>query len=567
MPSGDPRADDEQRGEAAPALANADLLSDPQRAAARAHFRAMGLQEDDWGRPLIGIATTWTGTMPCNIGQRELAQHVARGVRSAGGTPLEFNTIAVSDNQSQGTPGMRASLVSREVIADSIELVGRAQPFDGLICLVGCDKTVPAAVMALVRLDVPALILYSGAMMPGVLGARRLTVQDVWEAVGAHEAGRIDDAELAEIERHACPGAGTCAGQFTANTMATAIDFLGLAPVGLGGIPAVDPSKPAAAERAGALALDLVARGLRPSQLLTRAALCNAIVGVAGTGGSTNAVLHLLAIATEAGLELELEDFDRLSATTPVVANLAPGGRHAASDLHRVGGTPAVMKLLADHLHVDAPTVDGRSLREHAALAPDPDGEVLHPIDAPFKPGGALRVLRGNLAPDGAVTKLAGSERREHRGPARVFESEAQCKTAVHSGVVQPGDVVVVRNEGPAGAPGMPEMLSISSAIVGRGLGESVALITDGRFSGATRGLMIGHVAPESARGGPIALVRDGDMIAIDVDARTLAVELTAAELQTRRAGWAPARTSVDRGVLAKYARSVSCASRGAVTS
>ncbi len=547
-------------------LANADLLSDPRRAGARAHFQAMGLDKRDLSKPLVGIATTWTGTMPCNLGQRDLAKHVAAGVRAAGGTPMEFNTIAVSDNQTQGMPTMRASLVSREVIADSIELVATSQPFDGLICIVGCDKTVPAAVMALVRLDVPGLILCSGAMAVGSHRGKPVTIQNVWEAVGAHEAGQLSDEELAELEHDACPGIGSCTGHFTASTMAVAVDFLGLGPVGLGGITATDPAKPAAAEQAGRLILDVIARGARPSQFVTAAGIRNAIVGVAGTGGSTNSVLHLLAIADEAGVPLELEDFDRLSASTPVVTSLTPGGRFVAGDLQRVGGTAAVMKQLRAHLDTDAPTVDGRTVGEHAVSAADPDGEVIASSATPFKPGGALRVLRGNLAPDGAVVKLAGHERPVHRGPARVFESEAECKAAVYDGVVQPGEVVVVRGEGPAGAPGMPEMLSITSAIVGRGLGDSVALVTDGRFSGATRGLMVGHVSPEAAHGGPIALVRDGDIVTIDVDARRLEVDLSDAELEQRRAAWHAPEPRVRRGVLAKYARAVGSASRGAVT-
>jgi len=547
-------------------LVNDDLTSSPRRAGARAHLRAMGLDERDWSRPLVGIATTWTGTMPCNLGQRELARHVADGVRAAGGTPLEFNTIAVSDNLTQGMPGMRASLVSREVIADSIELVGRAQPFDGLVCLAGCDKTVPGVVMAMLRLDVPSLVLYSGAMAPGIHRGEQVTIQDVWEAVGAHEAGQISDEELGALERAACPGFGACTGQFTANTMAIAVDFLGLAPIGLGGVPATDPAKLAAAEAAGRLVLDVISRDLRPSAIVDRGALENAIVGVTGTGGSTNSVLHLLAFADEAGVELSLDDFDRLSASTPVVTSLTPGGRYVAGDLHRVGGSGAVIRQLLGRLHADATTVDGRTLAAVAAAAPEPDGEVLTHVEQPFKPGGALRVLRGNLAPDGAVVKLAGHERRTHRGPARVFDSEAACKEAVYGGIVQPGEVVVVRNEGPAGAPGMPEMLSITSAIVGRGLGDSVVLVTDGRFSGATRGLMVGHVAPEAARGGPIAVLRDGDAVTIDVDARTLDVELDDAELAARLAGWRAPELRVERGVLAKYARSVSSASRGAVT-
>ena len=525
----------------------------------------MGLDEHDWSKPIVGIATTWTGTMPCNLGHRELAARVAAGVRAAGGTPLEFNTIAISDNLTQGTAGMRTSLVSREVIADSVELVGLSQPFDGLVCIGGCDKTVPGLAMGLLRLDVPGLILYSGAMAAGSHHGRPVTIQDVWEAVGAHESGRIDDAELDQLERRACPGYGACTGHFTANTMAVAIDFLGLGPIGLGSIPAADPDKGHAAKTAGKLALDLIARGVRPSALVTRASLENAIVGVTGTGGSTNSVLHLLAIAREAGVELTLADFDRLSASTPVVTNLTPGCRYVAADLHHAGGTAAVIRQLLPHLHPDAPTVDGRTLAQHAADAAEPDGEVISKLSAPFKPGGALRVLHGNLAPEGAVVKLAGHEPPLHHGPARTFDSEEACKSAVYDGVVQPGDVVVVRNEGPAGAPGMPEMLSITSAIVGRGLGESVVLVTDGRFSGATRGLMVGHVAPEAVRGGPIALVRDGDQITVDVDARTLVLHVDEGELDRRRGAWVRPEPRVRRGVLARYARAVSSASRGAV--
>jgi dihydroxy-acid dehydratase len=547
-------------------LANEDLVSSPRRAGARAHLRALGLTEDDWSKPLIGIATTWTGTMPCNLGQRDLARHVAAGISAAGGTPLEFNTIAISDNLTMGTPGMRASLVSREVIADSIELVGRSQRFDGLVCLVGCDKTVPGAVMAALRLDVPTVVLYSGAMAPGSHRGRQVTIQDVWEAVGAHEAGRIDDEELAELERDACSGIGACTGHFTANTMATAVDFLGLGPIGLGSVPAADPGKPAAAESAGRLAVDVVARDLRPSALVTAAALANAVTGVAGTGGSTNGVLHLLAIAAEAGVELTLGTIDAVSARTPVVASLTPGGKYVAGDLHRVGGTAAVMKQLLPWLEGDALTVDGRTLAEHAAAAPDADGEVLASGGAPFKPGGALRVLRGNLAPEGAVVKLAGHEPHVLSGPARVFDSEAACKTGVYDGLVRPGEIVVVRNEGPAGAPGMPEMLGITSAIVGAGLGESVALVTDGRFSGATRGLMVGHVAPEAARGGPLAIVEDGDTITVDTEARSLHLDVPPEEIARRLARWTPPEPRVSSGVLAKYARSVSSAATGAVT-
>ncbi len=549
-----------------PDLANADLVSDPGRAGARAHLRAMGFREKDWARPLVGIATTWTGTMPCNLGQRRLAAHVAEGIRASGGTPVEFNTIAVSDNLTQGTPGMRASLVSREVIADSIELVGRSQPFDGLICLAACDKTVPGALMALVRLDVPGFLFYSGAASAGSHDGRQVTIKEVWEGVGAFEAGTISREELDGLERDACPGIGACAGQFTANTMAVASDFLGLAPAGAGGLLAEDPAKADTAEAAGRLVMDVISRGARPSSYLTPGSFANAIVGVAGTGGSTNAVLHLLAIAAEAGIALGLEDFDRLSRSTPRVTRLSPGGPHVAGDLQRAGGTPALFRRLADHLARDAATVDGRTVGEIGSAAPEPDGDVIAAAGAPFQEGGALRVLWGNLAPGGAVVKLAGHEHPLHRGPARVYDSEAECRSAVEAGRVAAGDVVVVRGEGPAGGPGMPELLSITAAITGRGLGESVALVTDGRFSGATRGLMVGHVTPEAAHDGPIGLLRDGDTVTVDVEARRLEVELTVEELSARAALRAPRAPRVERGVLAKYARSVGPASEGAVT-
>ena len=547
-------------------LANGDLVRDGRRAPARAHLRAMGLDESDWSKPLIGLATTWTGTMPCNLGQRELARHVAAGIREAGGTPFEFNTIAISDNLTQGTPGMRASLVSREVIADSIELVGRSQPFDGLICLAGCDKTVPAAAMALIRLDVPGFVFYSGAMAAGRHRGGQVTIKEVWEAVGAWEAGAISDEELGALEREACPGIGACAGQFTANTMAVTLDFLGLAPAGLGGLLATDPDKPESARAAGRLVVEVAARGVLPSSVVTREALENAIVGAVGTGGSTNVVLHLLAIASEAGVDLDLDDFDRLSRSTPLVTSLSPGGPHVAADLQRVGGTPAVIRRLVEHLHGSVTAIDGRTLAAVAAEAPDADGEVIAPLERPFKGGGALRVLRGNIAPAGAVVKLAGHERLVHRGPARIFDSEGDCRAAIETGLVEPGDVVVIRGEGPAGAPGMPEMLSVTAAITGRGLGESVALVTDGRFSGATRGLMVGHVTPEAAHGGPIGLLEDGDVVTIDAEDRRLEVDLTSEELAERaRVRLSPA-PRVTRGVLAKYARSVGPASQGAVT-
>ena len=529
----------------------------------------MGLDERDWSKPLVGIATTWTGTMPCNLNHRALAARAAAGVRAAGGTPLEFNTIAISDNLTQGMPGMRASLVSRELIADSVELVGLSQPFDGLVCIGGCDKTVPGLAMGLLRLDVPGLILYSGAMAAGSHNGAPVTIQDVWEAVGAHEAGRIDDHELEQLERDACPGFGACTGHFTANTMAVAIDFLGLGPIGLGSVPAADPAKGDAAQAAGTLILDVIARDVRPSSLVTRAALQNAIVGVTGTGGSTNGVLHLLAIANEAGVELTLADFDRIAASTPGVTSLTPGGRYVAADLHRAGGSAAVIKQLLPHLEAGAPTVDGRSLAEHAAGAAEPDGQVLAASATPFfKPGRrAARPSAGTSPPRVQSSSSRATSARCIGGPLAPSTRKQTASRRSYGGQgVQPGEVVVVRNEGPAGAPGMPEMLSVTSAIVGRGLGESVVLVTDGRFSGATRGLMVGHVAPEAARGGPIALVRDGDSITVDVDARTLILHVD--DTEPRRVAAASGRRRrprVTRGVLARYARTVSSASRGAV--
>jgi dihydroxy-acid dehydratase len=545
------------------------LLHGAERAPARSHLHAMGIEPERMAGPVVGIASTWTGTMPCNLTQRELARHVAAGVEGAGGVALEFNTIAVSDNLTMGTPGMRASLISREVIADSIELVAAANPFDALVCLVGCDKTVPGAVMALARLDVPGVVLASGPKLGGRWRERDVSIQDVWEAVGEHAAGRLGRDELDELERVACPSAGTCAGQFTANTMAVAVDFLGLgAPFGAGLAPAVHGTKPAAAREAGRLAVDAARRGVRPRDLLDGRALRNAIAAVAASGGSTNAVLHLLAIADEAGVALGIDEFDAIGARTPVLASLKPGGRWLAGDFHRAGSTPALAAALLARglIDGDAPTVSGRTLAELAAPTRDP-AVVVGPEDPPFKAGGALAVLRGNLAPEGCVVKLAGNERRRHAGPARVFDGEAAAHAAVLEGRIDPGDVVVIRGEGPAGGPGMREMLAVTSAIVGRGLGETVALVTDGRFSGATRGLMVGHVAPEAVQGGPLALLRDGDPVVIDVDGRALDVELDDAELAARAAAPAP-RPPAPRGrVFAKYAASVGSASRGAVTS
>jgi dihydroxy-acid dehydratase len=524
----------------------------------------MGIDPDRLGGPIVGIASTWTGTMPCNLNQRRLAARVAAAVDAAGGVPLEFNTIAVSDNQSQGTPGMRASLVSREVIADSIELMVHAHDFDALVCLVGCDKTVPAALMALARVDRPAVVLSGGPMLAGRLEGRAVTIQDVWEGVGAHQRGRLSRAGLDALEHEACPGAGYCAGNFTASTMAIAVDLLGLGTIGDGLIPAAyEREKDAAAARAGTLAVALAESGTTARRFLDRRALENAMAGVVASGGSTNGVLHLLAIAREAGVPLSLGELSEISARTPVLADLAPGGRWVAEDLHRAGGTAALARELIRGGHVDgaAPTVDGRTLGEAAADAPAPDGEVI----GSFKPRGSIYALRGNLAPDGCVVKLAGTERRAHTGPARVFEDEASCTDAVRSGAVEPGDVLVVRYEGPAGGPGMREMLSVTASVVGAGLGESVVLVTDGRFSGATRGLMVGHVAPEAARGGPLAAVADGDVVTIDVDGGRLELDVPEQELARRLAAWAPPPPRFDGGVFARYAAAVGSASDGAV--
>ena len=548
--------------------ARTELLDGAERAPARAHFRAMGVDPTQLGGPIIGVASTWTGTMPCNLNQRELADRVSEGVTAAGGLALGFNTIAVSDNQSQGTPGMRASLISREVIADSIELMVHAHDFDGLVCVVGCDKTVPAALMALARVDKPAVLVYSGPMRAGRWHERNVTIQDVWEALGAEERGLMSREDLDELERVACPGAGTCAGHFTANTMAVAVDCLGIACVGDGLVPADEHElKAEAAARAGHLAVQLVERGVTARRFLDRRALLNAMAGIAATGGSANGVLHLLAIAHEGGVPLTLQELTDVVRRTPVIASLAPSGRWMAADLDRVGGTRAVIRELVRGGHVDgaAPTVDGRTLADATADAPRPDGEVVSTVEEPFEPRGALHSLRGNLAPEGSLVKLSGTTRRSHRGPARVFESEEACTDGVRAGLVAGGDVLVVRNEGPAGGPGMREMLSVTASVVGAGLGESVALVTDGRFSGATRGLMVGHVAPEAARGGPLAVVQDGDVIAIDVDSGTLVVELDDRELTERLAGWQPLPPRYDFGVFARYRALVSSASEGAV--
>jgi len=544
------------------------ITDGPDRAGARSMLKGVGFTDEDLAKPLIGVATTWIETMPCNLNQRELAQDVKRGIREAGGMPLEFNTIAISDGVTMGTEGMRTSLVSREVIADSIELVARGHFFDGLVCLVACDKTNPAAVMAMGRLDIPGLVLYTGSIAPGVFRGRDVTVGDVYEAIGAYAAGHMTAEELHELESVACPGAGACGGQFTANTMSTILEFLGLSPAGANGIPALSKRKAKAAEDAGRLAVDLVRRNVRPRQIVTKEALENAAASVAATGGSTNGVLHLLAIAHEFGLDFTIDDFDRISARTPVLADMKPWGRFHAVDVDRAGGVALVARELAKQglVHVDAPTVDGRSIGDVATAVVEREGqEVVRPIEDPIKPSGSLRILRGNLAPEGCVVKLT-VDRKLHRGPARVFDGEPACFEAVKAGKIGPGDVVVIRYEGPAGAPGMPEMLQVTGAIIGEGLGNEVALITDGRFSGATHGFMVGHVAPEAFRGGPLAALREGDTVVIDVEAGSLHVELSDDELAARLADWRPPAAHYATGVLAKYAALVSSASEGAVT-
>jgi dihydroxy-acid dehydratase len=545
------------------------LTEGPERAAARAQLKGIGFDDEALSKPLVAVASTWIETMPCNFHLRALAAQVKEGVREAGGTPMELNTIAISDGITMGTPGMKTSLVSREVIADSIELVGRGHHFDAVIALSGCDKTIPGTVMALARLDVPAVMLYGGSIPPGRFRGQDVTIQEVFEAIGAHARGTITDEDLAEVEAVASPGPGACGGQFTANTMAMAYEMLGIAPIGDSLMPAQEEGKPAVARAAGRLVMDVLRRGLRPSELITRESLENAIAAIAASGGSTNGVLHLLALAREAGIELEIDDFDVISERTPLLCDLKPGGRFVAVDLHRAGGVAVLAQRLAEAglLHGDAPTVTGQTIGEIAAAAREtPDQEVIRPLAAPIKTSGGLAILHGNLAPDGCVVKLAGHERRHHRGPARVFEGEESAMAAVTGGAIAAGDVVVIRNEGPAGGPGMREMLAVTAAINGAGLGEHVALLTDGRFSGATHGFMAGHVAPEAVRGGPIAAVHDGDEITIDVDARRIDVALSDEEIAARVAAYSAPENPDLTGVLLKYARSVSSAAHGAVT-
>jgi dihydroxy-acid dehydratase len=545
------------------------VFDGPERAPARAYMKGIGFDEDALSRPTVGIANTWIEAMPCNFHLRGLAERVKEGVRAAGGTPLEFNSIAISDGITMGTEGMKTSLVSREVIADSIELTARGYQFDALVLLSGCDKTIPGSVMAMARLDVPAVMLYGGSIAPGRWRGKDVTIQDVFEGVGAHAAGTMSDEDLHELEGCASPGAGACGGQYTANTMACTFEVMGVSPMGSAMVPAMDGSKGDVAEQVGRLAMEVLEADRRPSQLITPDSIENAIAAACLSGGSTNVVLHMLAVAREAGLELDIDDFDRISEATPLLADLKPSGRFVATDLYRAGGVGLLAKRLdeAGVLKRDALTITGRTIGEEAADAEEADGqEVVRSVDQPLKSTGGLAILRGNLAPEGCVVKLAGTERLQHSGPAKVFESEEEAFAAVDKQGIVAGDVVVIRNEGPSGGPGMREMLQVTAALVGEGLGDSVALLTDGRFSGATHGLMAGHVAPEAPRGGPIAAIRDGDTVSFDVEARRLDVELADEEIAKRLADYEPPRPPYTSGVMAKYARSVSSAAEGAVT-
>ncbi|MDQ5893962.1 MAG: dihydroxy-acid dehydratase [Actinomycetota bacterium] len=545
------------------------VFDGPDRAAARAYMKGIGLTDEDLKKPTIGIANTWTEAMPCNYGLRDLAAYVKEGVRAAGGTPMEFNTVAVSDGITMGTQGMKSSLVSREMVADSIELMARGYQFDAIIALAACDKTIPGAVMGVARIDVPSIVLYGGSVKPGQYKGKDVSILEVFEAIGAHIAGKITEQELTDIENVASPGFGACGGQFTANTMACAFEALGISPAFSAMVPAEDEEKNVVAEKIGELILKVLADDLRPSRIITRRSLENAIAAVCASGGSTNGVLHLLAIANEAGVELDIDVFEEVSRRTPLLADLKPGGRYVATDLYRAGGVPLVLRNLkrGGLLHEDEITVTGRTIGEEVeAAVEEPGQDVVLPVDAPLKAQGGLAILRGNICPEGAVVKVAGTERRTHVGPARVFEREEDCFAAVKRGEIEKGDVIVIRNEGPAGGPGMREMLQVTAALVGEGMGEDVALLTDGRFSGATRGLMIGHVAPEAVKGGPIGAIDDGDEITVDIDGRRLEVDLTPEQIDERLKGYTAPAPLYDRGVMAKYASTVSSASRGAVT-
>ena len=545
------------------------LTEGPDRAPARAMLRAVGLQDEDFSKPLIGVANTWSEVTPCNYHLRDLAKNIKEGIRKAGGVPIEFNTVVVSDGISMGTEGMKASLVSREVIADSIELVVRGHLFDAVVALSGCDKTIPGTVMALARLNLPSLMLYGGSIMPGQFQGHNVSIQEVFEAVGAHAHSKISDAELHDLETHACPGAGSCGGQFTANTMSIAFEFLGISPMGFNGIPALDPQKKSVSTQCGNFIIDLLKRDLRPKQIITRDALENAIAAVASTGGSTNAVLHFLALAHEIGVELNIDDFDTINQRIPLITDLKPSGKYLAADLYQAGGTRLVAKRLieAGLLKGDCITVTGRTLNEETETASETPGQkVLYPVESPIKSTGGLVILHGNLAPEGCVVKVAGNKKLTHSGPAKVFNCEEDAFTAVQQGQIVSGDVVVIRYEGPQGGPGMREMLGVTSAIVGAGLGESVALLTDGRFSGATHGLMAGHVAPEASKGGPIAAVETGDIVTMDIPSRRLDVDITPEELKARLSQWIVPTAKYTSGVLAKYSKTVSSASKGAVT-
>jgi dihydroxy-acid dehydratase len=539
------------------------------RAGARAMYKAVGFTDEDLSKPLIAVANTWIETMPCNFHLRRLSAKVKEGIRAAGGTPMEFNTIAISDGETMGTEGMKASLVSREVIADSIELVCRGQMFDAAVCIVGCDKTIPAAAMALARMNLPGLVFYGGTIAAGKYHGKDVTIQDVFEAVGANAAGKMSDADLLALENVACPGAGACGGQYTANTMSTVMELIGLSPMGFNGIPAMDPRKDEVAFRCGEVVLNLLKKGIKPSDILTQAAFENAIAGVATTGGSTNAVLHLLAISREIGVPLAIDDFQRVSERTPLLADLKPAGKYVAADVDAAGGIPVIAKRLLDgkHVHGSAITVTGKTFAEEANAANETPGQqVIAPLSKPLKTTGGLVILKGNLAPEGGVVKMSGHERQSHKGPARVFDSEESAMQAVTSKQIKAGDVVVIRYEGPKGGPGMREMLGVTAAIVGEGLGESVALLTDGRFSGATRGLMVGHLSPEAALGGPIAAIREGDRVLIDVQKRKIEVEISDAEIARRMSQWKAPAGHYKTGVFAKYAALVSSAAEGAIT-